>query len=383
MGEAEAAEIAGWRRHLHARPELLYDTHETAAFVAAKLEAFGCDRVETGIGRAGVVGVVDGSAGDAGRCIALRADMDALPITEETGLPYRSQATGRMHACGHDGHTAILLGAARRLAGTRRFTGSVALVFQPAEEGGAGAKAMLDDGLLDRFAIREVYGMHNLPGLPVGRFAVRPGPIMASTDTFAVTIRGRGGHAAIPQLAVDPILAGAALVQALQQVAARNVDPLGSVVVSVTRFHGGFANNVIPETAEVSGTVRALDEATRTLAERRIRGIAAGIGAAHGTTMETSYVRHYPVTRNDPERAAFCAGVMREVAGAENVDAAADPLMGGEDFSFLLNERPGAFAFIGNGDTASLHHPAYDFADAAIPFGVAYWQRLAERALAP
>ena len=375
-------EIGGWRRHLHQRPELLYDVHETAAFVAGKLSAFGCDTVETGIGRTGVVGVIHGRGGGSGRRIALRADMDALPIEEESGVAHASIHPGRMHACGHDGHTAMLLGAGRALAETRRFAGSVVLVFQPAEEGGAGAKAMIEDGLIDRFAIDEVFGMHNIPGVPIGRFAIRHGPIMAATDEFSVTVHGRGGHAAIPHQTVDPILAGSALVQALQQVASRNADPLASVVVSVTQFHAGFARNVIPDTATVSGTVRSLTPAMRDMAEARLRTIAKGVAEAHGASVTVDYNRNYPVTFNHPAQADFCAAVAGEIVSPEDVDTAVQPLMGGEDFSYMLDARPGAFIFIGNGDSASLHHARYDFDDRAIAYGSSYWIRLAERALA-
>ncbi|WP_152045216.1 M20 aminoacylase family protein [Aureimonas psammosilenae] len=374
-------EVARWRRHLHERPELLYETHETAAFVAERLAEFGCDRVETGIGRTGVVGVIEGRLGT-GRGIALRADMDALPIEEETGLPHASRIKGRMHACGHDGHMAMLLGAAKQLTRSRDFAGTLALVFQPAEEGGAGAKAMIDDGLFDRFPAEEVYGMHNLPNMAVGRFGTCPGPIMAATDEFSVAIDGKGGHAAIPQLVADPILAGSALVQALQQIVSRNADPLDSLVVSVTQFHSGFTRNVIPEDAVVSGTVRSLREEMRVLAERRIREIAMAITQAHGTKANVDYRRHYPVTRNDPDRARFCVEIASAVAGAENVEDNVRPLMGGEDFAFMLERRPGAFAFIGNGDSQSLHHPRYEFDDRAIPFGVSYWTHLVHRALA-
>jgi hippurate hydrolase len=308
--------------------------------------------------------------------------MDALPIVEETGAAYASRTPGAMHACGHDGHMAMLLGAAESLCETRGFEGSVIVVFQPAEEGGAGAKAMIDDGLMERFAIDEVYGMHNIPGLPLGHFAICSGPIMASTDTFVLTLRGRGSHAAIPQQGLDPIVAGAALVQALQQIVARNTDPLQSLVVSVTQFHAGFTTNVIPETAVVSGTVRALTADMRDLAERRMGEIAKGIGAAHGVAIEFQYDRHYPVTFNHAGATAFCAAVAAEIVPAAQVDTAVAPLMGGEDFSYMLEARPGAFIFIGNGDTAGLHHPKYDFDDRAIAYGASYWVRLAERALA-
>ena len=375
-------EIAGWRHQLHQIPEILYAVDDTAAFVAEKLVAFGCDEVVTGIGRTGVVGVIHGRNGSGNRRIALRADMDALPILEATDVPYASQRPGAMHACGHDGHMAMLLGATQSLCETRNFEGSVVVVYQPAEEGGAGAKAMIDDGLMERFAIDEVYGMHNIPGLALGRFAICKGPIMASTDTFIFTIQGRGSHAAIPQQGFDPILAGSALVQALQQVVSRNTDPLKSLVVSVTEFHAGFTNNVIPETAVVSGTARALTAETRDLAETRLGAIARGIAEAHGVTIAYEYQRHYPVTFNDSDATDFCAAVAAEIVPADHVDTAVAPLMGGEDFSYMLEARPGAFIFVGNGDTAGLHHPKYDFDDRAISYGASYWVRLAERALA-
>ena len=378
---ADAEEIASWRRALHRQPEILYEVHDTAAFVAEKLRGFGCDEVMTGIGRTGVVGVLHGRRGAGGRMIGLRADMDALPIEEETGAPHASQRPGAMHACGHDGHMAMLLGAARALAGTRQFDGSVAFVFQPAEEGGAGARTMIEDGLFERFAIEEIYGMHNIPGMPVGAFGICDGAMMAATDEFSVTLRGRGGHAAIPQQSRDPILAGAALVQALQQIVSRNADPLDSLVVSVTQFHAGFAHNVIPGEAVVSGTIRSLRAETRTLAERRLREIAGGIGAIHGLTAEVAFTPNYPVTRNDAARARFCGDVAAFVAGEAQVNRTIAPLMGGEDFSFMLEQRPGAFIFLGNGPSAGLHHPAYDFDDEAIVFGSSYWVALTEEAL--
>ncbi|MBB3952126.1 M20 aminoacylase family protein [Aureimonas jatrophae] len=376
---AEAPKIAEWRRSLHRIPEILYDLPDTARFVAERLREIGCDEVVEGIGGTGVVGLIHGH--DGGPVIGLRADMDALPIHETADLPYRSERANAMHACGHDGHMAMLLGGAEALASTRRFRGTVAVIFQPAEEGGAGAKAMIEDGLLERFAIARVFGMHNLPGLPLGHFAIRPGPIMASTDEFTLTLHGRGSHAAIPHQGYDPILAGASLVQALQQIASRNVDPLDSVVVSVTQFHAGFAHNVIPQEATVSGTVRSLTARTRDLAERRIREISAGIGAAHGVEIAVDYDRNYPVTLNHAAEAAFCAEVAAEVAGESAVNRDTVPLMGGEDFSYMLEQRPGAFIFVGNGASAGLHHPAYDFNDEAIPFGSSYWLTLVERAL--
>ncbi|MBP0614809.1 M20 aminoacylase family protein [Jiella mangrovi] len=374
-------EIEAWRRALHQTPELLYDLDDTAAFVAARLREVGCDEVTTGIGRTGVVGLIHGRDGPNGGMIGLRADMDALPILEETGLDYASGRPGTMHACGHDGHMAMLLGAAKSLCETRGFSGTVALIFQPAEEGGAGGKAMIEDGLFERYPVTRVYGMHNLPGLPVGRFGMRQGAIMASTDEFAITLKGRGGHAAMPHRSADPILAGAALVQALQAIVSRNADPLASLVVSVTQFHGGYAHNVIPEAAEVSGTVRALDPAMRDLAETRIREVSAGIAAAHGLEAVIAWDRNYPVTINDAAESDFCANVAMDVVGAANVDPNAPPLLAGEDFSYMLEEKPGAYVFIGNGDSSGLHTATYDFNDEALVLGAAYWVRLVERAL--
>jgi amidohydrolase len=374
-------DIVAWRHEFHRHPEILYDVQRTAASVADKLRAFGVDEVTTGIGRTGVVGVIRGRGNGGGRVIGLRADMDALPIKEATGKPYASTIDGRMHACGHDGHTAMLLGAARYLAETRNFDGTAVVIFQPAEEGGGGGKAMVEDGLIDRWGIEEVYGMHNMPGVPVGEFAIRPGPIMAATDEFTIEISGVGGHAARPHATVDPVVVGAAIVQALQTVVSRSVDPVKSAVVSVTKFHVGEAHNIIAETAKLGGTTRTLEPAIRDLAERRIRQIVEGTAEAYGARARIDYVRNYPVTRNHPEATAFAAAVAREVAGTGRVDAEAEPLMGGEDFSYMLEERPGAFIFVGNGDSAGLHNPAYDFNDAVIPIGCSYWVRLVETAL--
>lgn len=374
-------EVAGWRRHIHQNPELNFDVFETAAFVTEKLKAFGCDEVVTGIGKTGVVGIIRGSKGN-GSTVGLRADMDALPITEITGKPYASQTPGKMHACGHDGHTAMLLGAAKYLAETRNFAGSVAVIFQPAEEGGGGGNEMVKDGMMDRFGIQKVFGMHNMPGLPVGQFAIRPGPIMAATAEFTITVKGRGGHAAMPHGTIDPIVIASQLVGALQTIASRNTDPVESVVVSVTKFHAGDAYNVIPETAEIAGTVRSLKKEVARKAEERIRQLCAGLAAAHDTTIEVDYDANYPVTFNHPEETVFSGDIAAEVAGDAQVQRTIQPVMGGEDFSYMLEARPGAFIFIGNGDTASLHHPAYDFNDEVIPHGVSYWVKLAEKALA-
>ncbi|MBN9232382.1 MULTISPECIES: M20 aminoacylase family protein [Phyllobacteriaceae] len=374
-------EIAGWRRHIHQRPELNFDVFETAAFVTEKLKEFGCDEVVTGIGKTGVVGVIRGAKGN-GSTVGLRADMDALPITEITGKPYASQTQGKMHACGHDGHTAMLLGAAKYLAETRNFAGSVAVIFQPAEEGGGGGNEMVKEGMMDRFGIARVFGMHNMPGLPVGQFAIRPGPIMAATAEFTITVKGRGGHAAMPHGTIDPVVIASQLVGALQTIASRSTDPVESVVVSVTKFHAGDAYNVIPETAEIAGTIRSLKTEVARKAEERMRQISAGLAAAHGAVIEVDYEANYPVTFNHPEEAVFSGDVAAKVAGDAKVLRAIPPVMGGEDFSYMLEARPGAFIFIGNGDSAGLHHPAYDFNDEVIPHGVSYWVKLAETALA-
>ena len=376
-----AADATAWRRDIHRNPETLYDVHRTAGLVADKLRGFGCDEVVTGIGRTGVVGVIRGK-GSAGRAVGLRADMDALPIGEETNLPYASQVAGKMHACGHDGHTAMLLGAARRLCETRDFAGTAVCIFQPAEEGGAGARAMIQDGLMTRFAIDEVYGMHNLPGLPVGQFALRPGPIMAAADRFEIDIEGRGGHAAQPHVTVDPVLVGAHIVTLAQSIVSRSVDPLESCVVSITVFQAGSAQNAIPQTAKLAGTTRTLTAEMRDLAEARLKSIAESVAAAHGARATLRYGRGYPVTRNDPAKARVAEGAAVAIAGAGKVDAAVPPIMGAEDFSYMLEARPGAFVFIGNGDSAGLHHPGYDFNDAAIPHGIRYWVSLVETALA-
>ncbi len=377
-------EIAGWRRDLHMNPELLFDTLRTSAFVADKLKSFGCDEVATGIGRTGVVGVIRGRHGE-GLAVGLRADMDALPIVEETGLDYASKVPGLMHACGHDGHTAMLLGAARHLCETRNFQGSVAVIFQPAEEGGGGGDQMVKDGLMERFGIESVYGMHNWPGLPVGQFAIRAGALMAAMDVFSISVRGRGGHAALPHLTIDPIFIGAQIVGALQGIASRNADPLESVVVSVTQFNAGDAHNVIPQTAKLIGTIRSLKPELRDLAVANLRRTAEGVAAALGgiAIISDEQILPYPVTFNHARETAVAAAVARDVAGDKSVDDNILPKMGAEDFSFMLQAKPGAMICVGNGDTPFCHHPAYDFSDAAIPFGISYWVRLAETVLAP
>ncbi|RMH52005.1 MAG: amidohydrolase [Alphaproteobacteria bacterium] len=374
-------EITAWRRHLHQHPELLFETVQTAAFVAERLRAFGCDEVVTGVARNGVVGVIRGRRADSGKVIGLRADMDALPIQEQRDLPWKSTVPGVMHACGHDGHTAILLGAARYLAETRNFDGTVVLLFQPAEEGGGGGKVMVEEGVLDRWGVQEVYGLHNWPGAPEGSILTRPGPLMAGADTFDITLTGKGAHAARPHVGADPLLAAAQLVVALQQIAARNVDPLDSVVVSVTRFQAGTAYNVIPQDARLAGTVRTLKAETRALAERRLGEIAAGIAAAHGCSADVAWHPGYPVTVNHPDQTAFGARVAAEIVGAERVRTDVEPVMGAEDFSYMLQARPGAYVFLGQGDTAGVHHPEYDFNDAVIPVGASWFVRLVETAM--
>lgn len=374
-------ELTELRRDLHANPEILYEVHRTAGVVAERLTAYGCDEVVPGIGRSGVVGVIKGRKNGSGRVIGLRADMDALPIEEATGLPYASKVPGRMHACGHDGHTTMLLGAARYLCETRNFDGTVVLIFQPAEEGGAGAKAMLEDGLMDRWGIQEVYGIHNQPGLAVGQFALRAGPLMAASDRIYITIDGKGGHAAKPHQCIDTVLVGAHIITALQSVVARNIDPLEAGVVSICMFHAGNAQNVIPAQAKLTGTARSLVPHVRDVLEKRVVEVAEATAAMFGAKAEAIYKRDYPVTRNHERQAAFAAAVAAEVCGRDKVDTAVAPVMGGEDFSFLLESRPGAFIFMGNGDSAGLHHPAYDFNDDAITTGVSYWIRLAEMAM--
>jgi hippurate hydrolase len=374
-------EITTWRRDLHAHPELLYDVHRTAATVSEKLKSFGCDEVVTGIGRTGVVGVIRGSKPGA-KVVGLRADMDALPIEEATGVAYKSTVPGKMHACGHDGHTAMLLGAAKYLAETRNFAGTAVVIFQPAEEGGAGARAMIQDGLFDRFGIEEVFGMHNYPGVPIGQFAIRSGPTMASTDTISIDLEGVGGHAARPHFGVDTILVGAQIVNQLQSIVSRNVDPLQAAVISICMFQGGSTDNVIPQHVKLRGTARALSPKVRDLLQKRVREVVENTARAYGAKANLTYATGYPVLINEEQKTAFAAAVAGEVAGKDKVNTACSPLMGGEDFAFMLQERPGSFIYIGNGETAQLHHPAYDFNDEAIPIGTSYWVRLAETALA-
>jgi amidohydrolase len=374
-------EITAWRRDIHAHPELRYDVHRTAASVVDKLKSFGCDNVVAGIGQTGVVGIIRGRK-PGGKVVGLRADMDALPLEEETNLPYKSTVPGKMHACGHDGHTAMLLGAAKYLAETRNFAGTAAVIFQPAEEGGAGALAMIKDGLISRFGIDEVYGMHNYPGLPIGEFAIRPGAMMASADHITIDLEGKGGHAARPHLSVDTILVGAQIINQLQSIVARNIDPLQAAVVSVCMFQAGHTDNVIPQHAQLRGTARALTPQVGETLKRRIGEVIEGTARLYGAKAKITYTNGYPVVVNHERQTSFAAGVAREVVGNDKVDIDVAPVMGAEDFAFMLQERPGAFIFVGNGDSAGLHHPAYNFNDEVIPIGTSYWVRLAETALA-
>jgi amidohydrolase len=370
-------EITAWRRDFHENPELLFEVHRTAAKVAGLCRSFGCDEVVEGIGRTGVVAVIKGKSDTKGRVIGLRADMDALPIKEQTGVPYASKNPGKMHACGHDGHTAMLLGAAKYLAETRNFDGTVVCIFQPAEEGGGGGREMVEDGLITRWNIDEVYGMHNMPGIPVGQFAIRPGAMMAAADQFEITVTGKGGHAAKPHDCIDTTLVAAHIVVAIQSIASRNVDPMKQVVVSVCTVEtDSTAHNVIPQEVKMKGTVRTLDPRVQDFVERRLTEVVEGTALALGAKADLCYRRGYPVTINAPENTGFAAEVAMAVSGRVETDT--PPLMGAEDFSFMLNERPGAYIFLGNGDTAMVHHPAYNFDDSAIPFGASWYAGMAE-----
>ncbi|WP_164657884.1 M20 aminoacylase family protein [Tropicibacter sp. Alg240-R139] len=371
-------EITGWRRHLHAYPELLFDVEKTAAFVCERLKEIGVDTVTPGIGRTGVVATIKGRTDTKGRVIGLRADMDALPIHEATGLDYASTVEGKMHACGHDGHTSMLLGAAKYLAETRNFDGTAVLIFQPAEEGGAGGLEMCQDGMMDRWGIQEVYGMHNMPGFPVGEFAIRPGALLASSDEFEIVVTGKGGHAAAPHDAVDTTLVASQIVVTLQSVVSRTVDPIKRVVLTVGTFEtDSVASNVIAHTARLQGTVRTLDPEYRTIAEERVRRIAEDTASAFGAKAEVTWTPGYPATVNTPDETEFAAEAARAVSGS--VNDATDPIMPSEDFAYMLEERPGAYIFIGNGDTAMCHHPEYNFDDEAIPAGCSWYAEVIER----
>ena len=370
-------ELSAIRQDFHEHPELLFDVHRTAARVADLLREYGCDEVVEGIGRTGVIGVIRGRNTASGRVVGLRADMDALPIHEQTGVGYASKTPGKMHACGHDGHTTMLLGAAKYLAETRNFDGTTVVIFQPAEEGGGGGREMCEAGMMDRWGIQEVYGMHNMPGIPVGHFAIRAGAMMAAADQFEITVTGKGGHAAKPHDCIDTTVVAAHIIVALQTIASRGVDPLKQVVVSVcTVATDSTAHNVIPQVVKMKGTVRTMDFGVQDYVERRISEIVTGTAQALGALAVVDYKRGYPVTVNAAENTGYAVEVARSVSGQVNADT--PPLMGAEDFSFMLIERPGAYIFLGNGNTADVHNPAYNFDDSAIPFGASWYAGMVE-----
>jgi hippurate hydrolase len=371
-------DMTAWRRHLHTIPELGLACHQTAAFVAERLREFGVDALHEGIAETGIVAIIEGRG--PGPTIGLRADMDALPITEETGLEYASKTPGKMHACGHDGHTAMLLGAAKYLAETRNFSGRVALLFQPAEEDGGGGEVMVREGVMDRFEIGQVYAIHNAPGKPFGQFHTKPGPIMAAADTFHITVMGRGGHAARPYDSIDPVVAACSIVQGLQTIVSRNHNTRDSLVISVTQIHTGTTDNVIPETAYINGTIRTFDKEVQAMVVRRMEELVHGQAASFGVTAELTIDFGYPPTVNDALKAAFAAEIASEVAGEAGVEPETQPVMGAEDFSYMLEQRPGAYLMLGQGDGPSVHHPKYNFNDEIAPIGASFFARLVERA---
>lgn len=389
---ADAAAIAEIRRDLHAHPELCFEEARTSDIVAARLTEWGIP-IHRGLGKTGVVGIVHGRDGGAcGRAVGLRADMDALPIQEHNHFAHASRHAGKMHACGHDGHVAMLLAAARHWSRQRDFDGTVYLIFQPAEEGGGGAREMIRDGLFERFPMEAVFGMHNWPGFPVGSFAVSPGPVMASSNEFKITLRGKGCHAALPHLGLDPVPVACQMVQAFQTIISRNKKPIDAAVLSVTMIHAGEATNVVPESCELQGTVRTFSVGVLDLIERRMREIAEHTAAAFGMSCDFEFVRNYPPTVNSAAEAEFARAVMADIVGAEAV-LDQEPTMGAEDFAYMLQVKPGAYCFIGNGEgghreaghgagPCTLHNPSYDFNDELIPLGATYWVQLAERWLA-
>ncbi|MEQ9239683.1 M20 aminoacylase family protein [Roseovarius indicus] len=373
-----ADDMTAWRRHLHTHPELGLECHETAAFVVERLREFGITQIETGIATSGVVAVIEGRG--EGPTIGLRADMDALPINEATGLDYASAVPGRMHACGHDGHTTMLLGAARYLAETRNFAGRVALIFQPAEEGPGGGRVMVEEGIMERYGIREVYALHTMPGAAEGSFETCPGPMMAAVDSFDIDITGQGGHGAMPHETRDPVVAAVGMVQAIQTIVSRNHYALNELVVSVTQIHTGSAENIIPETAYINGTIRTFDPEVQAMVHRRLAEIVAGQAASYGVEAKLHIEVGYPATVNHPDQTAFAAETAREVATGGTVVDDRRKEMGAEDFSYMLAARPGAYLFIGQGEAAGLHHPKFDFNDAVAPVGASFFARLVERA---
>jgi len=371
-------EMSAWRQQIHSNPELGFECHQTAKFVVERLKEFGVDDISTGWAKTGVVAVINGKG--EGGTIGLRADMDALPMPEMTGLEYASTNEGKMHACGHDGHTTMLLGAAKYLAETRNFSGRVVLMFQPAEEGGGGAEVMCEEGVIEKYGISQVFAIHNMPELPVGEFQTRAGPVMASVDDFEIEIFGKGGHAARPHFSVDPIVAATAMVQSLHTIVSRNIDPIECGVISVTQIHAGTAYNVIPETAKIMGTIRSFEPAVKTVMQKRLVQVMENIAAAYETRAELTYHDGYPATVNNAEKAAFALKVAASIVGEDKVSDQAARRMGAEDFSFMLNKVPGAYVFVGNGDSAALHHQSYNFNDEAAPVGASYLARIVEAA---
>ncbi|MER9020049.1 M20 aminoacylase family protein [Mesorhizobium sp. M0898] len=377
------SEATEWRRYIHENPELYFQEHNTAKFVAEKLASFGINHIETGIAETGIVALIQGEGGD-GPTIGLRADMDALPIVETSNKPWSSKKPGVMHACGHDGHTAMLLGAAKYLASRRKFKGSVALIFQPAEEPEfpTGAFKMVQEGIMDRFSISQVFGMHTAPGLEVGKFAICAGPIMGSQDDFDIIVKGRGGHAASPHRTIDPVVIAAQIILGLQTLVSRQTDASESLVISVTKLSAAQAYNVIPDEVQIGGTVRTLTSGLRDFAEREILASARGIARGFGADVEFKYVRSVPPTVNNTQETHLAIEAARSTVGSASVDDKRRPSIGAEDFSYMLEARPGAFIFLGNGSTAPVHHPAFDFNDEALPYGIGYWVNLAETVLA-
>ena len=371
-------EMAAWRQHFHRNPEHGLECHKTAGFVAEKLRSFGVTDIHVGIATSGVVAIIEGQ--EKGPTIGLRADMDALPLDETSGVPWTSKKEGLMHACGHDGHTAMLLGAAKYLAETRNFSGRVALIFQPAEENYGGAEIMVKEGIMERFDISEVYGLHNTPGTPLGHFYTKPGAIMAGADTFHVDIKGKGAHGAYPHQCADPVMTAVSIAQAFQSIVSRNVDPTEMVVISITQIHTGTVDNIIPEQAYMNGTVRCFKKEVQSVVRQRMQEIVTGHSVSFGVDAKLRYNEGYPATINDAEKSAFAISVAEEVAGKGNVNANQGAEMGAEDFSYMLNERPGAYLFLGIGEAAGLHNPNYDFNDSAAPYGASFFAKLVETA---
>ncbi len=375
---AYAEEMKGWRRHLHQHPELSFDCANTAAFIQARLVEIGVDEIHPGIAKTGIVAIINGTA--PGPTIGLRADMDALPIVEATGAEYASTSLGKMHACGHDGHVTMLLGAAKYLCETRRFKGQVALIFQPAEEEGAGGQVMVQEGVMDTFGIGQVYGIHNAPNLAFGNFYTTPGALMASVDTAYVYVTGKGGHGATPHDCIDPVVAVVGMVQGIQTIIPRNVYALDEAVISVTQIHTGTASNIIPEEAMFCATIRSFKPDVRALLKKRFHEIVEGHAAAYNVSARIDYDWGYPATINHPDNAAFATEVAAEISGPDAAHGNSNREMGSEDFSYMLEARPGAYLFLGTGPGAGLHHAAFDFNDEAAPIGASFFARLVERA---